>query len=419
MLSDDNVARKPVTIVAIGAGNRANKYLQYILDNPGKVKLVGVVEINHLRCQAMAHKAGLTESQCFSSYDDFFNSPKIADAVLISTPDNEHFVPAMKAIEQGYHVLLEKPIAQTVEECQKIADAAKKHNVVVDICYVLHFHPYFKKLYELAYSGKLGKIVSISHKAPVGVDRMSHVYVRGIWNKKSTSGPLLTSKCCHDIDFITWLTHSHCRKISSFGSLFWFKKENAPEGSATFCVDCASEASCPFSAVNLYKERRDWISNFDVPPGKTLDEVLDKVLHSEPYGRCVYCCDNDVVDHQVLVMEMANGITVNFTMDVFTLSNVRTTHIQLTGGEIYGDENKITVIDFRNRTQQVYDFSKYFGAPFHAGADFLTVDNFVDAINHHGVTAATNDIYDAIESHKICAAAEESRLSGNTIDMTE
>lgn len=416
MISEVDSARKPVSIVAIGAGNRANKYIQYILDNPDKASLVGVVEINSLRREAVAKKAGLDNTQCFDSYIDFFNSPKCADAVIISTPDNEHFQPAMMAIDKGYHVLLEKPIAQTVDECEKIAQAARKNNVMVEICYVLHFHPYFRKLYELVHSGEYGKIISINHKAPVGIDRMSHVYVRGIWNKKSTSGPLLTSKCCHDIDFITWITHGRCSKISSFGSLLWFRSENAPEGASEYCVDCVAEPKCPFSAVNLYKVRHDWVSNFDVPEDSSLDEVIEKVLREDPYGKCVYKCDNDVVDHQVLIMEYENGVTVNFTMDVFTTSNVRTTHIQLTNGEIYGDEYSIKATNFHTRHTKEFDFSHCLGAPFHAGADFLTVENFVDAINS-GASHSSNDIYDAIESHRICAAAEESRLSGNTIGL--
>lgn len=415
MMSEVDSARKPVSIVAIGAGNRANKYIQYILDNPDKAKLVGVVEINQVRSRAVAQKAGLNDTQCFDSYIDFFNLPKCADAVIISTPDNEHFCPAMLAIEKGYHVLLEKPIAQTMEECEAIAEAAKKNNVIVEVCYVLHFHPYFRKLYQLVQSGEYGRIVSINHKAPVGVDRMSHVYVRGVWNKKSTSGPLFTSKCCHDVDFITWITKCRCNKISSFGSLNWFKSENAPSGSAEFCVDCTVEKSCPFSAVNLYKRRRDWVSNFDIPEGTTFDEAIDNVLRTTPYGRCVYKSDNDVVDHQVVIMEFENGVTANLSMDVFTTSNIRTTHIQLTDGEIYGDEYSIKATKFLTRQTQEFDFSDSYGAPFHAGADFLTVENFVNAINNHDVSEACNNIYEAIESHRICVAAETSRMCGNTV----
>ena len=409
-----NESRRPVSIVAIGAGNRTNKYLEYVKQHPDKVKLVGVVELNDIRRKHVADCFSLDASQCFVDYRDFFQHPVEADAVMICTPENMHFEPTMQAIERGYHILLEKPIAQTLEECMHIAQAARKHDVLVSVCHVLRYHPYFMKIKELVDSGELGNIISINHRTSVGLDRTAHGFVRGLWRKEAVTNPMLMSKCCHDIDFLLWLTKTPCRKLTSFGSLRWFKEKNAPEGSAARCVDCKVESRCPFSAVDLYRVRRDWIANFDVPEGKTIDEVIEEQLRYGLYGRCVYRCDNDVVDHQIVSMEMESEVTINFSMDVFTVKDNRETHICLTEGEIDGDETRLKVCRFRGAKEEVYDFSDLAHQPFHAGADLNIVADFIDAIQKNRRNVVTS-IEQSVESHRICFEAERSRKEQRTI----
>ena len=404
----------PVSIVAIGAGNRTSKYLEYVKQHPDRVRLVGVVELNDIRRQSVAERFGLEPSQCYADYHDFFRNPVQADAVMICTPENRHFEPAMLAIEAGCHVLLEKPIAQTLEECRAIGEAARKKGVLVSVCHVLRYHPYFMKVKELVDSGELGHIISINHRTSVGVDRAAHGFVRGIWRSERLSNPMLMSKCCHDIDFLLWLTKTPCRKLTSFGSLRWFKSKNAPEGSAERCIDCEVESRCPFSAVDLYQVRRDWIANFDVPEGKTIDDVIEDQLREGLYGRCVYHCDNDVVDHQIVSMEMESEVTINFSMDIFTLKDCRETHISLTEGEIDGDENRLRVRRFRGAEETVYDFSGLAHQPFHAGADLAIVADFIDAIRT-GRRDLVTSIERSVESHRICFEAERSRKEQRTV----
>jgi predicted dehydrogenase len=405
---------KQVSIVAIGAGNRTNKYLEYVKQHPDKAKLVGVVELNEIRRNKIAEKFCLEPSACFTDYHDFFRSSLKVDAVMICTPENMHYEPCMMAIEAGYHVLLEKPIAQTPEECIAIGEAARRKNVIVTVCHVLRYHPYFIKLKELACSGELGNIISINHRTAVGVDRAAHSFVRGPWRKESETNPMLISKCCHDIDFLLWLTKTRCRKLTSFGSLRWFKSTNAPEGSAHRCIDCQVESQCPFSAVDLYRIRRDWIANFDVPQGKNIDEVIEEELEQGLYGRCIYHCDNDVVDHQIVSMEMESEVTINFSMDIFTLEDHRATQICLTEGEIEGDETQIKVRRFRGGEETIYDFSDIKHKPFHAGADLDLMNDFIEAIQTEGKYLRTS-IDLSVESHRICFEAERSRKEKRTI----
>lgn len=399
---------RPVEIVAIGAGNRARKYLHYILHHPHQTRLAGVVDPDELRRHKFAEAASLPPERCFSDCDAFFNSGVKADAVMICTPDGLHFTQCMQALRHGCHVLLEKPVACSLQECETIEAESARRGLIVSVGHVLRYHPYFAKIKEIASSGRLGKIVSVSHRAQVGTDRATHSYVRGIWNRDDTGNPMILSKCCHDVDFLVWITEAPCRSLASYGSLRGFRPEMAPQGAADRCVACAVERNCPFSAVRLYRDRREWIANFDVPPGGDIADVIEEQLHHGPYGRCVYHCDNNVVDHQVLAMEMDNGITSTLSMDSFTMHDNRETHICLTHGEIIGDERTIEERNFLDRSITVHDFSKTFSEPFHAGADLRLVEDFVTSIITQDHLPLTS-IDTAIASHRICFQAETSR----------
>lgn len=408
-----NVPR-PVRVVVIGAGNRAYKYLEYARRRPDRLQTVGVVDTNGLRRRAFARAFGLTDEQCYAHCDDFLAAGVDADMVIVATPDSAHFDATIKSIEAGYHVLLEKPIAQRLDECREVARLAQEHGVLVGVCHVLRYHPYFIKIKETIDSGLLGEIISINHTVAVGIDRATHSYVRGIFRRAEESNPILLAKCCHDLDFLLWLTGKSCRKLSSFGSLRWFREQNAPAGCSERCIDCGVEPQCPFSAKDLYQVRRDWISNFDIPEGGTLDDAIREELRSGNYGRCVYHMDNDVVDHQLLVMEMEDQMTISLSVEVFTQNDSRKTHIRMTNGEIDGNESQLRVRQFRGGYERTYDFSDTFRQPFHAGADLRLIENFVDAIRDPRQPLLT-PITESIESHRICYEADRSRLSGQTI----
>ena len=417
MISEDTVSpplKAPVAVVAIGAGNRMRTYMHYVEQHPDKVKLVAVVEQNAIRRNAMASRFAVPEQHRYAHYDDFFRQPVAADAVIICTPDNEHYRPCMMAIELGYHVMLEKPIAQTLEQCRDIEQAARRRGAIVCICHVMRYHPCFIKIKDLLAEGALGKLISINYTEGVGLDRGTHSYVRGIWNRAETSNPMILAKCCHDMDFLLWITRSRPQKISSFGGLRWFRKENAPAGSADRCIHCGVEKKCPYSAVNLYLERHDWVSNFDIPEGQTLDDAIRKELAEGRLGRCVFHCDNDVVDQQVVLMEMDNGATVSLSMDIFTRKDNRQISIRLTEGEIETDEKKVEVTYFLGNRKEIYDFSDIVNQPYHGGADHKIIEEFVQAIRGERQYLPSL-VSESVESHRLCFEAERSRLTGKTI----
>ncbi len=153
-----------------------------------------------------------------------------------------------------------------------------------------------------------------------------------------------------------------------------------------------------------------------MPEGQTIEDVIRRELNEGVQGRCVYRCDNNVVDHQALMMELEDDIVISMTMDIFTLNDYRTTKICLTEGEIVCDEHTITVTDFRTRRQQVFDFSEMLEQPYHAGADLKIMEEFLRAIR--GEETHLNTLIDeSIQSHLVCYEAERSRLTGQTITL--
>lgn len=409
---------KTINIGAIGIGNRTRKYIQYITAHPEVVRLASIVENDPERLRKAQEEYGLRDEECFLDADEFFSKKRDLDGVIIGTPDKLHYPQCMKAISLGYDVLLEKPIAQTLEECEEIEKAAREAGVKVTICYVLRYHPYFLKLKEILGRGDLGDVISILHTMNVGIDRMTHSYVRGPWGRQEDTTPSFISKCCHDVDILMWLLEgSKIKSVSSFGSLKWFRRENAPKGSSDRCITCAVEGECPFSAVDLYRRRKAWTDNFIVPDGKTKDEVIDEELRQGPFGRCAYKCGNDVDDNQIVNLLTDDNITVQMAMVGLTRRDGRSLRIVCSFGEIFADGTTIEVCHFNSSQKESYDFSSVNSQPLHAGSDLAIVEDFIESIRYPD-RPLRSSIQDALASHIVCFKAEESRKSGENVVLS-
>lgn len=411
-------ATTPTPIIAIGAGNRMRTYMRYVAQNPATVRLVALAEPDEVRRNSLGDLMGLPENLRFADYNDLFKAGIKADAAIIATPESEHFRPTMLALHAGCHVLLEKPIAQTYEQCLEIASEARKCGRKVAICHVLRYHPMFLKIKELVDSGMYGRIISVSHVEEVGIDRGTHSYVRGTMNREKENNPLLLAKSCHDMDFLLWLTGKRCKRVSSFGSLAWFRSENAPENSAMRCTECGFEKKCPYSAIDLYKRRRDWISNFIPAPGENVGDVIERELREGKFGRCVYHCDNDVADNQVVTMQLEDKTLVTLSINLFTQRDCRAIEIGLTEGQISCDGKSVQARDFRTRHTDIFDFSRIAEAPYHGGADFSLIADFMRLIRGEKNDIAT-EIDDALEAHRVIFEAERSRKNGVTVNLID
>lgn len=412
---------KPITVVIIGAGNRGRVYASYAKTYNDNIKVVGVSDIIESRCNRIADQHGVPQENRFGHYREVFERPKMADAVIIATPDDRHYEPCIKALELGYDVLLEKPVAPTEKECSEILKLSEKSGRIVAISHVLRYAPYFIALKAVVDRGDIGEIVSVQHQEPIEFAHMAHSYVRGNWRCEKDTTPIILAKSCHDLDIIRWIVGKPCKSISAYGSLHLFKKENMPEGAPARCTDgCPHQGTCPFSAIDIYVRDKRHLGVFDLKDRKDENEIMEK-LRTNWYGRCVYQCDNDQPDHYVANMEFEGGITSSFTMDAFTPHGGRRTRIMGTKGYIEGNAKTFTVWDFKTRTSKTWrkdvaDFDEYKESG-HGGGDFGLVRDFVEAVAAQDPTKLSSSIRDSIESHIMGFAAEKSRKSNKKVDV--
>lgn len=411
---------KQFSAILIGAGLRGTIYTDEMLNFKDKFKVIGVAEPIDGRRNNIKQKHNISDNMCFNSWEEILAKPKMADLAIICTMDDMHYEPAMKAIELGYDILLEKPVAPTAKQCADIALAAEKKGVKVLVCHVLRYTPFFKKIKQLVMDGTIGDIMSILHVEGVGNPHQSHSYVRGNWHSEAETTPMLLAKCCHDLDILQWILNEPCEKIQSFGKLTYFTPANAPEGAPERCIDggCPIEDTCPYNCKKLYYESEDnaWfrpactrgIAKGEIP---TDDEVMT-ALKTTDYGLCVYHAHNDVVDHQTVNMQFKSGANVTLSMNAFNQGG-RYIRIFGTKGELlaYMEDTKISIYTFEDKkhteiSTALVDESILGG---HGGGDAGMVCELYDYLsgNYNGYCAA--DIRISVKNHLIGFAAEKSR----------
>lgn len=409
-----------VTAVIVGAGSRGRfTFGKYALENPEKLKIVAVAEPDPVKRRNLAEEHQIPENLRFDNWKSLFEKGKIADGAIVATRDDLHVEPALKAMESGYDILLEKPVDRTLEGSIKIAKAARKFNKRVMVCHVLRYTDFFQTLKKLITSGKIGELTGIEHKESINYFHMAHSYVRGNWNRSDITAPIILTKSCHDLDLIYWLTGKKALKVSSFGNLSHFNGNNRPKGAPARCTDgCPVEQSCVYSAKKNYlSDNIDWPVN--TISGDMSYEGRLKALKEGPYGRCVYSCDNDVVDHQIVSMELEEGITCTFTLQAFTHDKTRSLRIFGTRGEIKGklDISDIELCVFGEEPKKVPMISSSdFG---HNGGDYHLLNEFVKLLSDPDYTRPLTSIEDSLESHYMAFAAEEARKNNMVILMDE
>lgn len=414
-----------LSLAVIGMGNRARKYLSYLGDHPGAFRVGAIVEPSEVHREAARKQYGLPVEACFSSAEAFFAERRSVDAVLITSPDRSHFPQAMKAASYAYHILLEKPSCESDAEFTALLDAVGRAGVVACGCYVLRYHPLYRRLKSLLEEGRIGRLKSVSHRVAIGRDRMCHSFVRGPWGSSRETSPIFLSKCCHDVDILLWMTGASLSdpvstpfagavagspaafgvpagtpgsvpfspSVSSEGGLTFFRPEKAPQGAAERCTDCPLQASCPWSATDLYLRRGLWTDSFFPLPGETKEEAVLREVRTGRYGRCVFRSGNDVADWQRVCFSACDGAsdTIRFDIEMDGLSPDEGRRTILTGsrGRILSDGSVITVETLPEGPSERIDLSAEVSRPFHAGADFLLMEDFLRAVREPSHTPLT------------------------------
>lgn len=421
---------QPVTFAVCGCGARGlEAYAPYQDRHPEEMKIVAGADIRPERLAMLRQRYHVPEDRCFASDQELLACPRLADAMIVATQDRQHVPTALAALDKGYHVLLEKPISPSLEECRALQAKAHETGRAVVVCHVLRYTRFYSTLESLLRRGAIGKIETIDAVEHVAYWHQAHSFVRGNWRNSNETSPMILQKSCHDMDILRWLAGKPCLRVQSFGSLDYFTPANTPQGAAKRCLDgCAAKDGCPYDAEKIYiTDPRTGIRGRGkrwpcaVLASEPNEEKIYGALRTGPYGRCVFHCDNNVVDHQTVNLEFQDNIHATFTMTAFTQDCHRTIKITGTMGEIEGDMEKNALILRRfGRPQEVIDLNEE-GGQFsgHGGGDFGLMSSFCKLIAAGGTQGLTG-VDASVESHVMALAAEASRLDGGrTITLAE
>ena len=408
---------EPITAVVLGAGSRGSIYAGYAKEHPEELKIVAIAEPRPDRLNALADALNVSADNRFQSWTDLLRKPKMADCAFICTLDDDHTGPAIKAMELGYHILLEKPMSNTEDECRLIAQTARQTSRTLAVCHVLRYTPFYMTLKALIDAGRIGDVTTINQIENVGYWHQAHSFVRGNWRNSRQTSPMLLQKSCHDMDIILWLMGKNCLRVQSFGSLRHFTSDNAPDGAPERCLDgCPHSQTCPYYAPKLYMdmERTGW--PIDVI---TTDFTLDgrrKALEEGPYGRCVYRCDNDVVDRQVVNLEFEDGAVATFTMTGLSADFSRQLKIFGTQGQITADMGTKEIVLHRfGEEKQNLSVDMGVTTSGHGGGDDGIMGEFIKILRNGGQSRTSAEV--SLQSHLICFAAERSRKENIVVSL--
>lgn len=422
--------KKPVTAIILGAGHRAMTYADYSLEHPDELKIVGVAELDEYRRRYVREKFGFPREHAFSSAEELASVPRFADVVINGTMDEVHVKTSVPLLKLGYDMLLEKPFCVNEDEMHELLSVVREHNNKVMICHVLRYTPFYRTIKEKILSGALGEIINIQTVENVSYHHLTTSYVRGKWgNTENCHTSMLLAKCCHDLDIMMWLmSETKPVSVSSVGSIFQFKPENAPEGAGTQCVvDCPLCDTCLQSAKRIYL---DHPNRWEVYVWQELESIKEptheqrlELLKRSPYGKCVYKCGNDVVDHQSVLVNFASGATGTHNMTGGSASPLRSVRVIGTKGEIYGEfENnyiKIMTInpdpgkDFDVEELDVNQIEKITSG--HGGGDENLTKDFIKFIRGDKTSVSCTTIWDSVAGHEIIFLADKSREQGGAL----
>lgn len=407
-----------IKIALIGAGARGMyAYAPYVKANPEIVEFVAVAEPNETRRNQFKEEYNIKDENVFDTWEKLLEGEKLGDAIIIANNDESHYEPTKIALEKGYHVLLEKPMSNKLDHIVKLGELSQKYsNQVFMICHVLRYTPFFSELKKIIDSKELGQLINIQHNENIAHWHFAHSFTRGNWRNSDETSPLILAKSCHDMDLLLWFAESNCRKIASFGHLSHMNSKSFKEGMADRCLDCNFKNQCPYSAVKLYLGEKPIFKTVVHPiPTK---ENLEEALRTGPYGRCVYKCDNNVVDHMVTILEFENNITATFNLSAFTDECNRTLKLMFTHGEVRAHDGK-NIIEVKNFNESEWKtVVPEVVKSGHLGGDTEIMKNFINIIRGENGQVKTSALT-SVESHIMAFAAEHSRLNSEVVNVKE
>lgn len=410
---------KRYTVAVLGCGARGYCYTELLL-RTGKFQITALCDWNKEQIKKIHNAFGLENAEDFLEAEAFL-AEKRADVLVIATDDRAHVPQCIKALELGYDVLLEKPISDKREEIKRLLETQRRTGKKVIVCHELRYGAGFRKCAELIRSGAIGRLYAINASERVAYWHWVQAYVRGVGSSLEKGHPAILAKCSHDLDLIQWYADSKCDAVSSVGELLFFKPENAPEGASDRCVDCKYIDTCPYSAKRIYvdgwrqkKPTYSWPYSKVVIQNPTTEDALWQGIKNGIYGQCVFRCQVEKTDHQLVQMKFENGVKASLTM-AYSAQAGRMIVFYGTYGEIVIDERRgeIELMVYGEPKQTIKLSTILTGGNAHGGGDAVMINELYDIIS--GRSPNPTPLAESLECHLMGIAAEESRLNGGVL----
>jgi len=426
----DTITQKPLKVALIGAGNRGLVYSDFALKEPDEMRITAVVEPDEYRRKAAAKKFNISEVNCFSSVQELLDKRPDFDAVINATMDRDHIKTSLPVLQAGYDMLLEKPICVDRSELFKLYDAAVKYNRKVMVCHVLRYAPFYVEIKKHILNGEIGEIISIQTEENVSYHHFATAFIRGKWGNSDICGSkIIMQKCCHDLDLITWLKSGVApRYVGSLGGLKQYKAENAPAGSGKRCLaDCKIESTCPYSAKKIYVDcglwkQYAWRSIEYLGENITDEAKIESLRTDNPYGRCVWHCENNVEDHQAVMIEFEDGSTAIHTLNGGVPKPCRTIHILGTKGELTGVMEDAYLAIRHPEPKNGHEYSVdminlNISRDMHGGGDLRLTADFAKTMKGQTPSISCTSLKDSIYGHLIGFAAVDAMQERKVIGI--
>ena len=388
-------------VALIGTGGRSVSYAA-AYQKHADVKITALADPDAAHRQAATARAGLKDG--YAAYDDWrdlLHQEQDLDGVVICSPNHLHAEHAIGCLERGLPIALEKPLAPTKAECERIIATERANAGRTLIGFVLRSAPFYAKIYELITRGLIGRIVSLQADELPGVG-VSSVMNRSPWRRyRDKSGGSMLEKSCHDLDLLNWMMDCRPVSLNSYGNRQIFVTDpELPER----CDDCHLETACPY-----YNPTRSDHEDES-------EEILHQFIRED--HRCIYNIDKDILDVQTLQVEYESGAIASFVLNFHAMGPRagRNFHAVGTQGRIWGNLHDARVHLYRNGpcSEEIFDTSG--DGSGHGGGDALHAYELVAMMEDPEYRPRQN-AYAGYLSAVMCFAADLSVAERRRIDL--
>jgi len=331
----------------IGVGGRGDLARHW--DESGRARIVAGCDVSDEQLEAFKERFG-ADVFITKDYRELLGRDNI-DAVAVTSPDFTHEEYATAALEAKKHVFCEKPLAITIEGCDRILEAWRTSGTKLMVGFNMRYMRQIRTMKEIVDSGVIGEVKAAwcRHFVGHGGDFYYHDWHA---TRENTTG-LLLQKGTHDIDVMHWICGGYSTRVAAFGKLMYFGGDKPDE---LTCDECDEWAEC-----------------------------LEAQPKGHPRPMCAYRKEVDVEDHNMVLMELDNGVQASYLQCHFTPDYHRNYTFIGTEGRVenFSPENEVRVWTRETKTWKSYADRAYKIKPArggHGGADPVICNDFLDMV---------------------------------------